>query len=67
MISSIVHKNCCHDTQEACTVNREVRLVLQDLDKFDNLSAIVYIPKEEQEIDLGQELLKNGFAKVRRM
>ncbi|GMH33782.1 hypothetical protein BSKO_01616 [Bryopsis sp. KO-2023] len=49
---------------EKHALNREVRIVLQDLDKYENLSATVYYPDGEEPKDLGQELLKNGFAKV---
>jgi len=49
---------------ECRVLNRDVKLVLQGLDRYDNLFARVLFPYESLEIDLGKELLKAGFAKT---
>lgn len=52
-----------HFSEKRC-LNREVRIVLQDLDRYENLSGLVYYPEGEDAKDLGQELLMAGLAKV---
>lgn len=43
---------------------RDVKLVLQGLDRYDNLFARILWPLDGTEYDLGKELLKKGFAKT---
>lgn len=39
-------------------------MVLEGVDKFGNLFGSVLYPEDEQAIDLGLQLVQNGFAKV---
>lgn len=44
----------------------QVRVVLAGVDKFDNLfGSVVYADAAEQPIDLGEQLLRTGLARVR--
>lgn len=49
---------------ECRVLNRDVKLVLQGLDRYENLFAQVLYPVEASEMDLAKELLKTGFAKT---
>ncbi|KAI5411166.1 Translin-1, variant 2, partial [Lathyrus oleraceus] len=44
-------------------LNRDVRIVLEGVDKFSNLIGSVYYPDGESAKDLALELVENGFAK----
>lgn len=44
-------------------LNREVRIVLEGVDKFSNLIGSVYYPDGESAKDLALELVENGLAK----
>lgn len=48
---------------EIRTLNRDVRIVLEGVDKFSNLIGSVYYPDGEQAKDLALELVENGLAK----
>ncbi|GAV82791.1 SNase domain-containing protein/TUDOR domain-containing protein [Cephalotus follicularis] len=48
---------------ETRTLNRDVRIVLEGVDKFSNLIGSVYYPDGESAKDLAQELVENGLAK----
>ncbi|KAL5564736.1 hypothetical protein UlMin_027900 [Ulmus minor] len=48
---------------ETRVLNREVRIVLEGVDKFSNLIGSVYYPDGESAKDLALELIENGFAK----
>ncbi|KAL2657156.1 hypothetical protein AAZV13_04G164600 [Glycine max] len=55
-----------HDAKfftEMRVLNREVRLVLEGVDKFSNLIGSVYYPDGESAKDLALELVENGYAK----
>ena len=44
----------------------QVRVVLAGVDKFDNLfGSVVYADAEERPVDLGEQLLRTGLARVR--
>ncbi|KAE8727131.1 TUDOR-SN protein 1 isoform 2 [Hibiscus syriacus] len=49
-------------TEVRC-LNREVRIVLEGVDKFSNLIGSVYYPEGDTAKDLAMELLENGLAK----
>lgn len=43
-----------------------MRVVLAGVDKFDNLfGSVVYAGAEERPVDLGEQLLRAGLARVR--
>ncbi|KAJ6294399.1 hypothetical protein OIU76_022469 [Salix suchowensis] len=48
---------------ELRTLNRDVRIVLEGVDKFNNLIGSVYYPDGESAKDLALELVENGLAK----
>ncbi|XP_074569657.1 ribonuclease TUDOR 2-like isoform X1 [Curcuma longa] len=48
---------------ETRVLNREVRIVLEGVDKFSNLIGSVYYPDGDTAKDLAVELVQNGFAK----
>ncbi|XP_058195717.1 ribonuclease TUDOR 1-like [Rhododendron vialii] len=48
---------------EIRVLNRDVRIVLEDVDKFNNLVGSVYYPDGESAKDLALELIENGLAK----
>ncbi|CAK7336878.1 unnamed protein product [Dovyalis caffra] len=48
---------------ELRTLNRDVRIVLEGVDKFSNLIGSVYYPDGESAKDLSLELVENGLAK----
>ncbi|KAG5223298.1 nuclease domain-containing protein [Salix suchowensis] len=48
---------------ELRTLNRDVRIVLEGVDKFSNLIGSVYYPDGESPKDLALELVENGLAK----
>ncbi|KAK1270898.1 hypothetical protein QJS04_geneDACA024967 [Acorus gramineus] len=48
---------------EIRVLNREVRIVLEGVDKFNNLIGSVYYPDGETAKDLALELVENGLAK----
>ncbi|WJX47856.1 Translin-1 [Trifolium repens] len=48
---------------EMRVLNRDVRIVLEGVDKFSNLIGSVYYPDGETAKDLALELVENGFAK----
>ncbi|KAG5019520.1 hypothetical protein JHK87_015375 [Glycine soja] len=55
-----------HDAKfftEMRVLNRDVRLVLEGVDKFSNLIGSVYYPDGESAKDLALELVENGYAK----
>lgn len=53
---------------EMAVLNKEVRVILQGVDKHDNLiGSVVYSSSDGQDaqpIDLGKELVEQGLAKV---
>ncbi|KAK8325340.1 hypothetical protein V6Z12_A11G046000 [Gossypium hirsutum] len=49
-------------TEVRC-LNREVRIVLEGVDKFSNLIGSVYYPEGDTAKDLALELVENGLAK----
>ncbi|PPS19013.1 hypothetical protein GOBAR_AA01564 [Gossypium barbadense] len=49
-------------TEVRC-LNRDVRIVLEGVDKFSNLIGSVYYPEGESAKDLALELVENGLAK----
>ncbi|KAB2000257.1 hypothetical protein ES319_D12G219700v1 [Gossypium barbadense] len=51
-----------HFTEVRC-LNRDVRIVLEGVDKFSNLIGSVYYPEGETAKDLALELMENGLAK----
>ncbi|XP_014501824.1 ribonuclease TUDOR 1 [Vigna radiata var. radiata] len=48
---------------EMRVLNRDVRIVLEGIDKFSNLIGSVYYPDDESAKDLALELVENGYAK----
>ncbi|XP_027338494.1 ribonuclease TUDOR 1-like [Abrus precatorius] len=48
---------------EMRVLNRDVRVVLEGVDKFSNLIGSVYYPDGESAKDLALELVENGYAK----
>ncbi|KAK7291504.1 hypothetical protein RIF29_06702 [Crotalaria pallida] len=48
---------------ETRVLNRDVRIVLEGVDKFSNLIGSVYYPDGESAKDLALELVENGFAR----
>lgn len=48
---------------ELRTLNRDVRIVLEGVDKFSNLIGSVYYPDGDLAKDLALELIENGLAK----
>ncbi|KAL0905168.1 hypothetical protein M5K25_027353 [Dendrobium thyrsiflorum] len=48
---------------EIRTLNRDVRIVLEGVDKFSNLIGSLYYPDGDSAKDLALELVQNGFAK----
>ncbi|XP_044504152.1 ribonuclease TUDOR 1-like [Mangifera indica] len=48
---------------ELRVLNRDVRIVLEGVDKFNNLIGSVYYPEGESAKDLALELVENGLAK----
>ncbi|XP_016496518.2 ribonuclease TUDOR 1 [Nicotiana tabacum] len=48
---------------ETRVLNRDVRIVLEGVDKFSNLIGSVYYPDGESAKNLGLELVENGYAK----
>ncbi|KAK7282156.1 hypothetical protein RIF29_10740 [Crotalaria pallida] len=48
---------------EMRVLNRDVRIVLEGVDKFNNLIGSVYYPDGESAKDLALELVENGLAK----
>ncbi|CAL9094210.1 unnamed protein product [Musa textilis] len=48
---------------ETRVLNRDVRIVLEGVDKYSNLIGSVYYPDGDIAKDLALELLQNGFAK----
>uniref|UniRef100_A0A7N0RJ48 Ribonuclease n=1 Tax=Kalanchoe fedtschenkoi TaxID=63787 RepID=A0A7N0RJ48_KALFE len=48
---------------ELRVLNRDVRIVLEGVDKFSNLIGSVFYPKGESAKDLSLELVENGLAK----
>lgn len=48
---------------EIRVLNRDVRIVLEGVDKFSNLIGSVYYPDGDLAKDLALELVENGFAK----
>ncbi|XVF11339.1 hypothetical protein REPUB_Repub08aG0018900 [Reevesia pubescens] len=51
-----------HFTEVRC-LNRDVRIVLEGVDKFSNLIGSVYYPEGETVKDLALELVENGLGK----
>ena len=55
---------------ELAVLNREVRVLLQGVDKHENLIGSVMYPSAGQEgtdlLDLGQQLVERGLGKVRK-
>ncbi|KAE8720203.1 TUDOR-SN protein 1 isoform 2 [Hibiscus syriacus] len=51
-----------HFTEVRC-LNRDVRIVLEGVDKFSNLIGSVYYPDGESAKDLALELVENGLSK----
>ena len=53
---------------EMAVLNREVRVLLQGVDKHDNLIGSIVYPSSDgpdaKPVDLGKELLDRGLAKV---
>ena len=48
-------------------LNREVRLILEGVDKHDNLiGRLMYVGAGEELVDLGTQLVTAGLAKARR-
>eukprot|EP00249_Psilotum_nudum_P022287 c28457_g1_i1 orf=385-3351(+) len=52
-----------HFTEVRC-LHRDVRVVLEGVDKFSNLIGSLHYPDGDAAIDLAIELVKNGLAKV---
>ncbi|XP_059291594.1 ribonuclease TUDOR 1 [Lycium ferocissimum] len=48
---------------ETRVLNRDVRIVLEGVDKYSNLIGSAYYPDGESAKDLGLELIENGYAK----
>lgn len=48
---------------EIRALNRDVRIVLEGVDKFNNLIGSLYYPDGDSPKDLALELIQNGFAK----
>ncbi|CAJ1974726.1 unnamed protein product [Sphenostylis stenocarpa] len=48
---------------EMRVLNRDVRVVLEGVDKFSNLIGSVYYPDDDSAKDLAMELVENGYAK----
>ncbi|KAG4398243.1 hypothetical protein AAZX31_08G006600 [Glycine max] len=48
---------------EIRVLNRDVRIVLEGVDKYNNLIGSVYYPDGDSAKDLALELMENGFAK----
>nr|KAJ0205783.1 hypothetical protein LSAT_V11C500268440 [Lactuca sativa] len=48
---------------EICVLNRDVRVVLEGVDKFSNLIGYVYYFDGESAKDLAMELIENGYEK----
>mmetsp|Transcript_9984 Transcript_9984/g.28669 ORF Transcript_9984/g.28669 Transcript_9984/m.28669 type:complete len:953 (+) Transcript_9984:302-3160(+) len=49
---------------EVRVLNREVRVVLEGVDKFNNLFGTVKFVVDEQPVDLGEQIVSQGLAKV---
>eukprot|EP00899_Mesostigma_viride_P011044 jgi/Mesvir1/19941/Mv13205-RA.1 len=49
---------------EVRALHRDVRLVLEGVDKYGNLSGSVFYPEGDTAVDLAGELLTNGLAKI---
>jgi len=49
---------------ECRVLNRDIKLLLQGLDRYDSLFAKVFFQMGPDQLDLGKELLKYGFAKT---
>ena len=49
---------------EMKVLNREVRVNLEGVDRYENLFGSVLVPDDGQPTDLGQQLVKAGLAKV---
>lgn len=49
---------------EVRVLNRDVRIVLEGADKFNNLIGSVHYSEGDNVVDLSLELVKHGFAKV---
>ncbi len=47
-------------------LNREVRVVLEGVDKHGNLLGSLMYPEAETPVDLGEKLVTSGLAKVLR-
>ena len=47
-------------------LNREVRVVLEGVDKHGNLLGSLMYPEAETPVDLGEKLVTSGLAKVPR-
>ncbi len=45
-------------------LNREVRVVLEGVDKHGNLLGSLMYPEAETPVDLGEKLVSSGLAKV---
>lgn len=45
-------------------LNREVRVVLEGIDKHNNLLGSLVYPEGDTVVDLGNELVSRGLAKV---
>ena len=54
---------------EMAVLSKEVRIILQGVDKHDNLIGSIVYPSADgqnaQAVDLGKELVDQGLAKVR--
>lgn len=46
-------------------LGREVRVVLEGVDKHSNLFGTLMYPQGDVAVDLGEQLVSNGYAKVR--
>lgn len=49
---------------ETKALNREVRVVVEGVDQYDNLFGQVLYPEGDQAVNLGEQLLQNALAKV---
>lgn len=50
---------------ESRTLNREVRVVLEGVDKYNNLFGSVFYPEGDRPANLAEQLMQAGYCKVR--
>lgn len=66
----LAHKFHLPDLTKTCSNRREVRLVLEGVDKFNNMFATLFVPPapgapgEAKEDSLAELLVRAGYAKV---